>query len=177
MSIRISGIDIWRGLPVPWFDWVDTCNMWLPHDWYVRFSGILMFVRAEDLFLDIKISMKQGIDEDFQSHLWNKSNDSLKNHNPDTYVGYVSFSSLRHTGCLNSTYNVISFSYDEHLYVDGRWFGAVLLPKGDPMQITKVITDSSEFGNEEEVYERKTFYIQHDSNSSIKILWNPFSHF
>lgn len=52
--------------------------------------------------------------------------------------------------------------------------GAVLVPrypKDDAMQKTKVVTDSSEFW-EEDVGE-KTFTVQCDSNSSIEILWTP----
>lgn len=84
-------------------------------------------------------------------------------------MGYVSFSSLRRSTSLNSSYNIISFS------IKSSWssFAAELVPrksKDDPMQTTKVTTDSSEFWDEEND-EYKAFIIQDDSNSYINIIW------
>ncbi|CAH1431504.1 unnamed protein product [Lactuca virosa] len=175
ISISLSGIDIWSGPSVVWIDWVKTYNMRLPHDWCNHFSGILMFVRCGDLYLDINISIKQGgLDEDFQSQIWQESDETPDTHSQETFVGYVSFSSLRHIGCLNSIYNVISFSFGaEDLYGNGNRFRAVLVPKDDPMQTTKVATDCLDFWDEKDDSD-KTFKIRHDSNSSIKILWRPW---
>ncbi|XP_023764577.2 TMV resistance protein N, partial [Lactuca sativa] len=179
ISINLSNMDIWSGPSALWVDLVKNYNMSLPHDWYNHFSGILMFFQSnKNFYSDPNIAIKVGVHENFQCELGQKSNETLKTHNPDTYVGYVSFSSLRHTGCLNSIYKIISFSLDpEGLYGDGYMFRAVLVPKDDTVQTTKVTTDSSEFWDEEELYERKTFTIQHDSNSSVEFLWHPFSHF
>ncbi|CAI9297011.1 unnamed protein product [Lactuca saligna] len=179
ISINLSNMDIWSGPSALWVDLVKNYNMSLPHDWYNHFSGILMFFQSNKNFdSDPNIAIKVGVHENFQCELGQKSNETLKTHNPDTYVGYVSFSSLRHTGCLNSIYKIISFSLDpEGLYGDGYKFRAVLVPKDDTVQTTKVATDSSEFWDEEELYERKTFTIQHDSNSSVEFLWHPLGHF
>ena len=145
--------------------------MLLPHDWYNHFSGILMFVKPNKKFAGIPdITIKLGVLEIIQSELGQEANETLDTRYHDTrYVGYVSFSSLRHTGCLNSTYNFISFSCDEDLYGDGHSFRAVLVPKDDLMQTTKVTTDSSEFWDDN----IKTFVVKHDLNSSIEILWKP----
>ncbi|XP_023764586.1 disease resistance protein Roq1 isoform X1 [Lactuca sativa] len=173
INITISDIDIWMGLPVVWVDWVKTYNMFLPHDWYNHFSGILMFVKSEAIYMEINISMKHGLEEDFQSQLSKESNERPDAHSRETCVGYVSFRSLRHSGCLDSTYNTISFSLcNEYLYGYGCRFRAILVPKDDPMQTA----DSSEFWDAEEVYERRVFTIQHDANSSIEILWRPVCH-
>ncbi|KAL7587241.1 hypothetical protein Lser_V15G37379 [Lactuca serriola] len=173
VSINLSGIDIWRGASVCWVNWVMTYNMLLPHEWYNHFSGILMFFKPNEKFDGIPgITIKLGVEKDFQSELSQESNETaLETRNPDTYVGYVSFSSLRHTGCLNSTYNFISFSCNEDLYSYGHRFRAALISKDDPMQTTKVQTDSSEFWDHK--FDCRTFMVKHDSNSSIKILWEP----
>ncbi|KAL7590221.1 hypothetical protein Lser_V15G37374 [Lactuca serriola] len=169
-SICLSAIDIWRVFVI-WVYWVKTYNMSLPHDWYNHFSGILMFVSCVGNFLDINISIKQGLDENFQSQFWQESNRRHDTQSQETCVGYVSFSSLRHTGCLNSTYNTISFSLNnEYLYGGELRFRVVLVPKDDLMQTAEVKTDWSEFWDEEEVYKRKTFTFHHHPNSSIKIL-------
>ncbi|CAH1431515.1 unnamed protein product [Lactuca virosa] len=180
ISINISNIDIWSGCSVLWVDWVKTYNMLLPHDWYNHFSGILMFLKSNGNLYSLNpgIIIKLGVDEDFQSELGQESNETLETQSQEkTYVGYVSFSSLRHTTCLNSTYNIISFSQDkEKLYGDDYKFRAVLVPKKYLFQTTKAATNSLQFWDEEEVYDRKTFTIQHDSNSCIEILWDPLSH-
>ncbi|CAH1431547.1 unnamed protein product [Lactuca virosa] len=172
ISINLSGVDIWRRASVVWVVWMKTYNMLLPHDWCNHFSGILMFVKPDVTFEGFPdITIKMGVQDIFQSELDQEYNETLETHYDQIFVGYVSFSSLRHTGCLNSTYNTISFSLDnEYLYGGELRFRAVLVPKDDPMQTPKVPTDSSEFWDGEFDY-RKTFIIQHDSNSSIKILW------
>ncbi|CAH1431544.1 unnamed protein product [Lactuca virosa] len=177
ISIKILGIDIWRGRSGVWVDWLEPYNMPLPHDWYNDFSGILMFVRSRDLDPEINISMKRVLDKDFQSlHLKVSNETGIETCYHDTiYLGYFSFRSLRHTGCLNSTYNIISFSLgDEGLYGDWYAFRAVLVPKDDVMQTRKDPTDCSGFWDEEFNY-GKTFTLQHDSNSSIEIVWKPVS--
>ncbi|KAL7587291.1 hypothetical protein Lser_V15G37346 [Lactuca serriola] len=126
ISINISNIDIWSGCSVLWVDWVKTYNMLLPHDWYNHFSGILMFLKSNGNLYSLNpgIIIKLGVDEDFQSELGQESDETLETQSQEkTYVGYVSFSSLRHTTCLNSTYNMISFSQDkENLYGDDYKF-------------------------------------------------------
>ncbi|XP_042752959.2 disease resistance protein Roq1 isoform X2 [Lactuca sativa] len=177
MSINLSNIDIWMGTSVVWIDWVKTYNMLLPHNWYNHFSGILMFAKCNNRYQRFNINIKQGVDEDFQSEFWQESNQTLESSFHDTYVGYVSFSSLRRTGYLNSTYNMISFSMGDSLLLDRAQnrFRArvVLIPKDDPMQTAAVATNCSEFWDKE-VNDRKTFTLQHDSNSSIKISWFPW---
>ncbi|XP_023764580.2 TMV resistance protein N [Lactuca sativa] len=169
ISIGLSGIGIWWGASALSVKWVEPYNMLLPHDWYNHFSGILMFFQNKKFSGIPKITIKLGVHEDIQCELGQKSNETLETNTHDTYVGYVSFNSLRQAGCLNSTYSFISFSYNQYLYEDGRWFRAVLVPKGDPMQTTEGATDSSEFWDDS----RKTFIVKHDSKSSIKIVWKP----
>ncbi|KAL4574279.1 hypothetical protein LXL04_021107 [Taraxacum kok-saghyz] len=181
ISISLTGIDNWRGPSVLWVDLINTYNMPLPHDWYNHFSGVLMFLKSnkECDIVKPEIIMKLGVvvDKELQSELFQESNATiLETHYKHTHVGYVSFSSLRHTGCFSSTFDTISFSLeDEDLYGDAFRFRVVLVPKYDVMQTTKVAADSSEFWDEEVGYS-KTFTILHDSNSFIKILWRPIYH-
>ncbi|KAL7587246.1 hypothetical protein Lser_V15G37373 [Lactuca serriola] len=171
INFRLNCMDIWRGPSVLWVKWVKTYNMLLPHDWYNHFSGILMFFQNKRFNGNPHITIKLGVHGIFQS----ESNETLEAHSEETtYVGYVSFSSLsRNITCLKSTYNFISFSSEDgSLYGDKCRFRVVLIPKDDPMQTTKVTIDSSEFWDKKDIY-GKTFTIEHDSNSSNKILWRP----
>ncbi|KAL7589700.1 hypothetical protein Lser_V15G37388 [Lactuca serriola] len=171
ISINLSGVDIWRRESILWVEWVKTYNMLLPHDWYDHFSGILMFVKPDVIFEGFPdITIKLGVRKIFQSELGQESNETLETHYDQIFVGYVSFSSLRHARCLNSTYNMILFSCNEDFYGNGHRFRVVLVPRDDQVQTPKVPRDCSEFWDGEFDY-RKTFIIQHDSNSSIKILW------
>lgn len=119
----------------------------------------------------INIIIRQEVDADSRSELWQESNDEALDPEYDetaTFLGYVSFSSMRHTMSLNSSYNKISFSLDSgnSLY-DKTYVGAELIPKeqkGDQVQ-----TSRSEFWDDEGKY-RDIFRIQNDS---VKILWQP----
>ncbi|KAL7587243.1 hypothetical protein Lser_V15G37377 [Lactuca serriola] len=171
INVKLNCMDIWRGPSVVWVKWVKTYNMLLPHDWYNHFSGILMFFQNKRFNGNPHITINLGVHDIFQS----ESNETLEAHSEETtYVGYVSFSSLsRNITCLKSTYNFISFSSEDgSMYADSCRFRVVLIPKGDPMQTTKVTIDSSEFWDKKDI-NGKTFTIEHDSNSSIKILWRP----
>ncbi|CAI9297045.1 unnamed protein product [Lactuca saligna] len=127
------------------------------------------------------IVIKQEVDEDSLFELWQEPNEVIK---PEfdkntTYIGYVSFGSLRHTGFSNSLYTMISVSLDSRYMNSSKgesYVGAELVPrksKGDQPQATKVATDSSEYWDEK-ASSIKTFKIKRDSKSSIKILWRPW---
>ncbi|XP_023757836.1 disease resistance protein RUN1-like [Lactuca sativa] len=135
-----------------------------------RFVGRLF--RRTTFTLDLPHDW-QEVDQDSQSELWQESNNEAlapKYDETATFLGYVSFSSLRHTTSLNSSYNKISFSldirYEKSLY-GKTYIGAELIPKeqkGDQVQ-----TSCSEFWDGEGKY-RDIFRIQNDS---VKILWQP----
>ncbi|XP_052622371.1 disease resistance protein RUN1 [Lactuca sativa] len=73
----------------------------LPDDWYNDFCGFLICVVVNQMpYPDIDIVIKQEVDEDSLFELWQEPNEVIK---PEfdkctTYIGYVSFGSLRHTG-------------------------------------------------------------------------------
>ncbi|KAI3750752.1 hypothetical protein L2E82_21546 [Cichorium intybus] len=142
-----------------------------PCDSYNDFYGFLIHVVTDAILPTIQIIIKQEQDEDPSFELLQESNEELEpEYRRKTYVGYVSFNSLRHIACLNSTYNVISISSDGH--VDR--IGATLVPrksKDDAVQTTKVTTEYSELY--EEYRFTQAFTIKHDSKSSINILWRP----
>ncbi|CAI9296990.1 unnamed protein product [Lactuca saligna] len=151
-----------------------TMRIRLPHDGYNDFCGFLIRVVTSDMNADISIIIKQEPDEDPPFELWQDSKQAGEpKYDGDlkTYVGYVSFNSLRRTTLLNLSYDSISFSIKRY------WtsFSAELVSrkgKDDLMQTRNVTADCSEFWDDEDDY-RKTFRIQHVSKSSINILWRP----
>ncbi|KAJ0861950.1 putative TIR domain, P-loop containing nucleoside triphosphate hydrolase [Helianthus annuus] len=139
--------------------------MQLPHNWYNDFCGFLIHNVIDHQEPCVTIVIKQEISAgecNYQNELFQDPPP------PPTYIGYVSFSSLRHTW-LNSECNMISF------YMGGK-FEVKLVPrqsKGDHQVETKdEALDCSEFWDEERE-DRKTFTVQHESKSSINILWRP----
>nr|KAJ0196228.1 hypothetical protein LSAT_V11C700387130 [Lactuca sativa] len=150
-----------------------TFKLRLPEDWYNDFSGFLIRVVTNDVSLDIDIVIKhEPHEEDSRFELWQESHEAPK---PEyigkgkTHMGYIPFGSLRQTTSMNSSHNIISFS------IKSNWtsFAAQLVlrkSKDDTHQTTKATTNSSEFWDKED-HNRKTFEIQQDSESSIKILW------
>ncbi|KAL4580886.1 hypothetical protein LXL04_017092 [Taraxacum kok-saghyz] len=122
----------------------------------------------------INIVIKQETNEDHPSQLWQESHEEPDPKYDATrkHVGYVSFRSLR---LLNSPYNIISFSIDVmyfgEVYEGETYLGVELVPKKSKVDEVQP-TYCSEFWDKE-IEDRATFTIQHDSQSSIKIIWHP----
>ncbi|KAL7588765.1 hypothetical protein Lser_V15G37385 [Lactuca serriola] len=147
----------------------ETFTLHLPHDWYNDFSGFLICIVTHMKSPHADIIIKQEPDEDPPFELMQDSNEY---DGKTIFIGYVSFGSLRHTSLLTSPYNIISFSFDR----GESYIGAELVPrvnKGDQVQTAKVGADCSEFWDNEDE-DRSTFTLRHDSQSSIKILWQPY---
>ncbi|KAI3696363.1 hypothetical protein L1987_79377 [Smallanthus sonchifolius] len=138
----------------------------LPHNWYNEFCGFLIHTVIDYQEPYVTITIEQEIDEGECSY-----RNELFPHPPPppTYIGYVSFSSLRQATWLNSQCNTISF------YTGGK-LEVKLVPmksRGDhPVQTENGASDCSEFWDEER-QDRKTFTVQHDSKSSINVLCRP----
>ncbi|PWA52135.1 NB-ARC domains-containing protein [Artemisia annua] len=147
-----------------------TFTLQLPHNWYNDFTGFLctdrntwgqclIVIKQEETCLDV------------QRDHWPEFD---KNPDSDEYstVGYVSFGSLRHTSWWNPAYNKLSFE----LELGNKKFNLKvgLVPRkcnGDSNERAKGALDSSEFWDEEQEGDKKTFKIVHDSKSSIMIQW------
>ncbi|KAL4574672.1 hypothetical protein LXL04_021508 [Taraxacum kok-saghyz] len=142
----------------------------------------------------------EELEQESDEELGNESDEELEHESDEeidrrydrtmTYVGYVSFNSLRQTASLNSTHNVISISSDEfelniingHMYYhtnskgSGNKIGAGLIPRkikdDDMVQTTNFATEDSEFWDGE-AGRASTFTIKPGKNSSIKIVWRP----
>ncbi|KAL4562804.1 hypothetical protein LXL04_026835 [Taraxacum kok-saghyz] len=156
----------------------------LPDDWHNDFSGFLLRVVGRHELMGIDIIMKQKAYKDDQrsENMWEPDGEwqeCVKATEPQyagemrTHVIYASFSSLRKTTSLNSSYNIISFS------INGDWssFTLELVPmksKDDGGQSIKVTTNCSEFRDEEDGYfmSSTNFPIHQDSKSNIKISWS-----
>ncbi|XP_076914659.1 disease resistance protein Roq1-like [Bidens hawaiensis] len=139
----------------------------LPNNWTNDFCGFLISIIRQVESPRITISIKREQD----MHSENKvGHEALAS--GTAYLGYVSFSSLRHISWLNSACSLISFSFCSDYK---SLFGVELVPrkgKGGHDQTTKGVTDFSEFWDDK-LENGKTFTIQHDLNSCIKIIWNP----
>ncbi|KAL4580892.1 hypothetical protein LXL04_017098 [Taraxacum kok-saghyz] len=153
-----------------------TYTLHLQDDWCNDFRGFLICIVTKNSFTrHINIVIKQETDENSPSELWQESHEGLdrKCDEKVKLVGYVSFSSLR---LLNSPYNIISFSIDlmylGELYEGETYLGVELLPKKSKVDEVQA-TDYSEFWDKEHK-DTPTFTIQHDSESSIKIIWRPY---
>ncbi|KAL4570116.1 hypothetical protein LXL04_025767 [Taraxacum kok-saghyz] len=154
----------------------NTFKLHVPDDWYKDFYGFLICIVTEARNPVIKITMKQEDPPLFDlSHECHeaveptyKSNDKYK-----TCVGYVSFSSLRHTKLLTSSCNIISLTIKD---MNSTTYGGIeLIPrksKNDEMQTP----DSSDFWDKKhQDANLNPFTIQQcDSDSSIEISWTPF---
>ncbi|CAI9265231.1 unnamed protein product [Lactuca saligna] len=155
----------------------------LPDDWYNDFCGFLICVDTDMKYPIVNIIIKHDLNAQAGEQLINKALDnSIKSFTEDIEtllsIGYVSFSSLMHTTLSTTSYNAISFSI-QNKYCNLLEARVVieLIPrkrKGDQLLKTKVTTDRSEFWDEDDDV-RKTFRIQHDSSSSIKIVWHPYN--
>ncbi|KAL4557560.1 hypothetical protein LXL04_035743 [Taraxacum kok-saghyz] len=158
--------------------WERKFKLRLPDNWYNDFCGILICVVTKLISPEINIVIKEEVDE--EDCLFERSHGSNKVVEPEcvddtkTFVGYVSFGSLRHSIFSNSSYTTTSVSLD-CMYRDSdvphSYFGAQLVPRksiGDEVQTTKITTDYSEFWDGE-LDGVPTFTIEHDSKSSIKI--------
>ena len=153
-----------------------TCTLHVQDDWCNEFCGFLIcIVTKRRYFSLINIVIKQETNEDHPSELWQESHEELDRKCDETmkYVGYVSFSSLR---LLNSPYNIISFSIDVmylgELYEGETYLGVELVPKKSKVDEVQA-TNCSEFWDKERE-DKATFTIQHDFESSIKIIWRPY---
>ncbi|KAL4574673.1 hypothetical protein LXL04_021509 [Taraxacum kok-saghyz] len=155
--------------------WGNKFTLHLPPNWYDNFSGFVLHavnaVSINDRNPEFDIIIKKEVDEDSRFRVYNEELEP-EDHPGSmiTYVGYVSFNSLRNTMCLNSTYKMISFSGMACSILDR--VGVELVRKDDSVQTKEAVEDRSEFWDEE-LFHRSTFTIEHGSKSSIKIKWLP----
>ncbi|KAL4579465.1 hypothetical protein LXL04_015613 [Taraxacum kok-saghyz] len=156
----------------------DTFRLHLRDNWANDFCGLLMRVVTQELsmYMDIKISKHESDKEYDYVFLKDSDEEPEPEYHGDlrTCVGYVSFSALRQTTSLNSSYNTISFSIDYPWYS----FTAKLVPrknKDDPLQTTKAATNSPEFWDDKDRYNTPSFKIKHDSKSFVNIRWRAWA--
>lgn len=148
-----------------------TFTLQLPHNWYNDFSGFLLWT-DKYLWRYLIVIKQEETCLDVQPDHWPEFD---KNPESDEYssVGYVSFGSLRHTSWWNPAYNKLSFELGDKF---GYNLKVGLVPRkcnGDSNEREKGALDSSEFWDDE-LHDKKTFKIVHDSKSSIMIQWNHY---
>ncbi|KAL4592587.1 hypothetical protein LXL04_005587 [Taraxacum kok-saghyz] len=90
----------------------NTFRQHLPDDWYNDFCGFLICIVTEAIFPKINIIMEH---EDPPFDLPRESGEDVEPiySGTKTCIGYISFSSLRHTTLLTSSYNIISFTIED----------------------------------------------------------------
>ncbi|KAL4592578.1 hypothetical protein LXL04_005578 [Taraxacum kok-saghyz] len=156
----------------------NTFRLHLPDDWYNDFRGFLICI--SDVYeRNIKITIKQEDPPFDLSHECDEVVDPIYD-GQMTFGGYVSFSSLRHTKLLTSSYNIILVTMEHPDESDSdemssTYGGIELIPRksrSDEMQTT----DFSKIRDGKLHEELNTFTIQqYDSDSSIEITWRPLS--
>ncbi|CAI9295945.1 unnamed protein product [Lactuca saligna] len=150
---------------------------------YMLLDSMLKGHAIEDHLISVILDYEIPKEYVLVGRFWHESNYNATNHCriTSTYVGYVSFNSLRLTAAcfnLNSVYSVILVSLRQSWSTASQAanrIGVSLVPKtkrkDDPMKTAK---DSSDFGDEKDK-SSPIFAIKHGSNSSIKILWRPLN--
>ncbi|PWA82503.1 toll/interleukin-1 receptor (TIR) domain-containing protein [Artemisia annua] len=151
VNLLLYGLEIPKGftarLRVGW-----KCTLQLPENWCSDFCGFLVCTVANKL-LHSTLTIKQvtgglpGMDSE-DDMVWKESaGDKI------TWVGYIPFASLRHTGWWDSTYKKLSFSINfptlqqQIKYNACRGFGVRLVGRkegsGPTETLEEISTDSS----------------------------------
>ncbi|KAK9062832.1 hypothetical protein SSX86_020022 [Deinandra increscens subsp. villosa] len=172
ISFALTDLELWKGF-VRRGDWKKRFILRLPSNWHNEYCGFIITTVSRAFTTRITMNINQELDEDCHSELLQESNEIQEpDHHSTIYVGYVSFTSLRHTAWLKPENKMISFSLSSENECS---IVVELVPRksrSDPMQRTYVGTDGSDFWNESE--DCKTFTIQLlNTKSSIDILWRP----
>lgn len=163
----------------------ERFTMQLSHKyWYDDYCGFLICIVTRMFLPCFTITLKPEMGKDFLPESWQESNEAPYTDELATaYVGYVSSNLLmRHTPGWNSAYSMISISVTGKSMLNNKsssddeiWLGGELVrrkSKGYGVQTTNVATNFSKFWDDE-FEDRKTFTIENDSNSSIRIVWDP----
>lgn len=173
MLLQLRGIKIPRKMGNDFWN-RTSCTLQLPENWCNDFWGFLMCTVLDLILLsDLSITMKQvtggSMDMDsqhdviFSSYLF-----------CTTWVGYVSFGSLKNTTWWDETYNKVSFSVDIPRVIQRRddsyskpckGFGVRLVPRISGSGPAETSTATNSFSDE---YTHK-FKIVHDSMYALQI--------
>ncbi|KAL4592895.1 hypothetical protein LXL04_005902 [Taraxacum kok-saghyz] len=155
----------------------NTFRLHLPDDWYNDFCGFLICIVTNINILCFKISMKQEGPPFDLSHESHEAMEPIY-HGKTTCIGYASFSSLKHTKLLTSSYNIILVTV-KSMFIESfddktTYCGIELIPRKS--KIDKVqTTNCSEFWDKKLQDARfNAFTIQqYDLDSSVEISWKP----
>ncbi|PWA52930.1 toll/interleukin-1 receptor (TIR) domain-containing protein [Artemisia annua] len=180
--LKLAGVEIPKGFTPPLING-NKFTLQLSPNWYSDYSGFLICaVLTGSYTLPPKITMKHENRMDCQQDVvWEESVDDKI-----TWVGYVSFGSLRHTAWWNPTSNMISFSMNifssaipddtsdsdnmsEYMQETCSGLGVKLLSRqseSGPVETTK----SSEFLDKKDDYSHK-LRIEYDLKSFLEIVF------
>ncbi|KAM0066003.1 putative TIR domain, AAA+ ATPase domain, P-loop containing nucleoside triphosphate hydrolase [Helianthus debilis subsp. tardiflorus] len=167
MVLRLQGVEVAKGFRPPLLKG-RRCRLELPDNWCNDFCGFLMCVAIQgnmDWTSYVRISMNQVMSGmDFQDDVVWKENvfDAY------TWVGYVSFGSLRRTAWWDQTYKSLEFHIEDK-HDDSSGFGVKLVNKKSKSGLTQTSTNSSS------QYTPK-FKIEDDSTDGVTFIlhcYNP----
>lgn len=174
MILQLGGIEIPKGFIHPLLKG-SRYRLQLPQNWYNHFSGFLMCAAMRRNYKSGQyIRMKHekggsttGIDSE-QDMYWKESGVDV-----ETWVGYVSFVSLKDTLWWDPTFTNFEFSLEKEEYEDDSscsGFGVSLVSKTSKSETTTTTIDSSSQSSNDY---KCNFNIMHDSESHFKCLF-PF---
>ncbi|KAL9994338.1 putative TIR domain, P-loop containing nucleoside triphosphate hydrolase [Helianthus debilis subsp. tardiflorus] len=159
MLLQLTDTNIPKGF-IPNLLMGSRCGLQLPGNWCNDFSGFLMcvvFTNDFDWLGDcVSITIRQTMHGMYSQDdvLWEESESDMR-----TWVGYVSFGSLRHTSWWDQTFSELSFNIkDKDKECSG--FGVQLVPKKCRSGLTETSTVS---------YYTPNLMIQHDWESALTI--------
>ncbi|KAI3773316.1 hypothetical protein L1987_47841 [Smallanthus sonchifolius] len=166
MILLLQGLEVAKGF-IPCLRDGSRCTLQLPENWLNDYCGFLMcvifqikFYRRDSVGISIMKSAINGTDSQ-QDGDWNEScGDEF------TWVGYVSFASLRHTTWWNQTHNAVSFNIEGKCYKYCGGLGVRLVDKKYTSDPTEKSTD----------HYAPNFKIESDSGSALSIslsLYDP----
>nr|XP_043634480.1 disease resistance protein Roq1-like [Erigeron canadensis] len=172
MLLELRGVEIPKGF-IPRLCYGIRCTLQLPNNWSDDFCGFLICAvftrgyRHEPVKISMRQPMSEGMDSRENDGVWEEGMQDTF-----TWVGYITFSSLKHTSWWDHTYNTLSFSIDEDRYKFCSGFGVRLVSRNiRDGRLRETLTNSSELSD----YKPK-FMILHDSAYALEISlgkWGP----
>ncbi|GKE79174.1 hypothetical protein Tco_1545294 [Tanacetum coccineum] len=187
MSLQLEGLEIPKSF-IPWLLTGTRCTMQLPQNYCNDFCEFLMCAVVKENYGNYrKITMKHKksilTGRNSQQVLWDKSAYGVA-----TWLGYVSFGSLRQTSWWDQTCDIVSFSINysyadpghksdldnrcEYIYGPCVAFGGRLIRRKNGLLLTtKATTEGSSELYDENYDFKNNIRIQYDSDRLLEIVF------
>nr|XP_043633258.1 TMV resistance protein N-like [Erigeron canadensis] len=192
MSMELKGLEIPKKFKPRLVKRRRRCRLKLPENWFNEFSGFLFccVLKKSTMLNHVVVTMTKEEKQQLQMGMggseddsvdWESKDESVDSDSEDeqvfweeenvdlhTWMGYVSFGSMRCTTWWDTTSTVVDVSIDPYLSENSliRGFGARLVSKRNQMEGNTTTNNSSD----DDDYKCK-FKIFHDSRSRFKCLF------